>query len=602
MAIRKCKYCGREFDAKGTAVYCPGPHYARCEVCGKDFEIDPREPKRTCSKECKSKLWKSAFKKKTVKCKLCGKEFHPKSSRVFFCDDPHYLPCEICGKPVLVKGNNPKYASMVCSDECRKERSIRRSREKYGYDNPNQRPETREKLSKIAADAVQERKARNMKLYGVEYTAQIPEVREKISNTISSKEYQDNFRKRNLEKFGYEYAMHSPELRSKQARNVKRRSKLELRLHNFLDEYNINYEEEYSINKDSHTHCFDVYLPDYKILIDCDGIYYHSYICDPDGGKSREDYDDVRISLIPHDHYFCLIVESDFERGLNMLQKMIKSIDESVLDYDTELFKWCRSVGFPYPHYDIKRLKQDYSTLSKRWTTKYNPADLSGISLVRHYHPSIYHSHVDNKLSPYDAWQDDKLLKQCIANRLIYQNTVDPSKVLAGFNISKIAPKISVFNPVLARYLTENYLSEFDTIFDPFSGYSGRMLGVCSTGRKYIGQDFNKTTVEESNRLLKDFSLDASVSYVDSTKETGVYDCILTCPPYNTAEIYFEDMILQDCDDWIDTTLKNYKCKRYVFVVNTVTRYKDKIVEELPFRSHFRSNSEYVVVIDSDSI
>ena len=62
-----------------------------------------------------------------------------------------------------------------------------------------------------------------------------------------------------------------------------------------------------------------------------------------------------------------------------------------------------------------------------------------------------------------EAWEDDTLLKKVISNRLIYKNNVDPSKVLTGFNISKICPRVSIFNPVLAKYIVSNYLSEFDS-------------------------------------------------------------------------------------------------------------------------------------------
>ena len=597
--IRKCKWCGKEFDAKGTAAYCAGPHYASCKVCGKEFEVEPREPRKTCSVECKSKLWTAAFTKKKVKCKLCGKEFTPKSSRCFYCDDPHYQPCKVCGKPTLINNKNVTGSSPFCSWECSKEYTRQNCLAEYGVEYHCQRPEVREKTRKSVLEVLPKWKAKFKEQYGVDCPAQLPEIREKIRQTISSKEYQEKFQQQNLEKYGVRYAMQSPELRSKQARNVKYRSKLELRLHNILDEYNIEYEEEYSLGNGETSHAFDVYLPKYKILVDCDGIYYHAYISDPDGGKSREDYDDIRLSLVPKDHYFCLIIESDFERGLRQLQKMIQSIDNNIFDYDTDIFQWCRKVGFPYPAYSEKRMQQDYNTLQNRWTKKYNPFDQSGISLVRHYHPSIYHCHVEGRLSPYEAWQDDTLLKKCIANRLVYQNDVDPSKVLAGFNIAKIAPKVSVFNPVLARYLVENYLNEFDVIFDPFSGFSGRLLGTCSTDRKYIGQDFNATVVEESNKLIRDFQLNAVVEYRDSSKDNGQYDCLFTCPPYNSAEIYFEDMILQDCDDWINLVLHNYTCKKYLFVVNKTIIFKDKIVKELPARSHFRSNSEYVILIES---
>ena len=35
-----CAYCGKEFIATHTSQkYCKGPHYRKCEVCGKEFEF-----------------------------------------------------------------------------------------------------------------------------------------------------------------------------------------------------------------------------------------------------------------------------------------------------------------------------------------------------------------------------------------------------------------------------------------------------------------------------------------------------------------------------------------------------------------------------------
>lgn len=55
---------------------------------------------------------------------------------------------------------------------------------------------------------------------------------------------------------------------------------------------------------------------------------------------------------------------------------------------------------------------------------------------------------------------------------------------------------------------------------------------------------------------------------------------------------------LRTCDDWIDICLKNYNCKRYVFVVDKTEKYKDSIVYELRNRSHVTDNIEYVICID----
>lgn len=62
------------------------------------------------------------------KCKECGKLFTPRNPRQQYCDDVHYRPCPVCGKPV-----EAKYLSdpaRVCSDECKKILAQRKRGEK----------------------------------------------------------------------------------------------------------------------------------------------------------------------------------------------------------------------------------------------------------------------------------------------------------------------------------------------------------------------------------------------------------------------------------------------------------------------------------------
>lgn len=54
-----CKWCNKSFVPTSVRdVYCSGPHYKTCEVCGKEFEIDVRKDStvRSCSSECKKVL------------------------------------------------------------------------------------------------------------------------------------------------------------------------------------------------------------------------------------------------------------------------------------------------------------------------------------------------------------------------------------------------------------------------------------------------------------------------------------------------------------------------------------------------------------------
>ena len=169
--------------------------------------------------------------------------------------------------------------------------------------------------------------------------------------------------------------------------------------------------------------------------------------------------------------------------------------------------------------------------------------------------------------------------------------------VREGLSIMKVAPCVSYFKPGLAKYLINKYLSEYNTVFDPFSGFSGRMLGTCSLGKKYIGQDINEKTVEESNNIISYFNLNASVIEKDIFESKGEYDCLFTCPPYNNKEIWGDDLTDKSCDDWIDECLFRFKCRRYLFVVDNTDKYKDYIVEEISNRSHLSNGKELVVLI-----
>lgn len=54
-----CKWCGKEFVASNARVlYCDGPHYKKCVICGKEFQFDVKTQRatQTCSKECFVKL------------------------------------------------------------------------------------------------------------------------------------------------------------------------------------------------------------------------------------------------------------------------------------------------------------------------------------------------------------------------------------------------------------------------------------------------------------------------------------------------------------------------------------------------------------------
>lgn len=503
--------------------------------------------------------------KTTRICEWCGKEFHPTTNTQKYCNEQHYSKCKICGKvyPIgIINADTPK----TCSEECA-------LRLRFQNGNPFHDPEAREKAKKTMIEK-----------YGVDHPMKIPGVLDKMSAT-----YKD--------KTGYDHPSHNPAVRSKSYTSF---SKLEQRVCTLLDQYNIEYKIHHTITTEDASHEFDIYIPKYKILIDCDGVYYHGYLSDPDGKQVLDWYDESRLSVVPSDHIFHVIVEGDEDRGIKFVVDAIKKIDAGVFNYEGELFNWCRSIEFPYPVYTKDRMISDYNSLCKYTSTKYNPSARLGDSIIQNFHRSIYDARVGNYVSPVEAWYNDNLLKKVILNRLIYKNEVDPFKILKGFNISKICPRVSVFNPVLAKHLIVTYLNEFSSVFDPFSGFSGRLIGCLSLGKRYVGQDLNEHAIKESNQII-DF-LDAhdraQVTQKNILEDSGQYDCLLTCPPYSSKEHYSDEIEFKSCDEWISYILDTYICKKYVFVVDETNKYQKYVTESIRSTSHFSKVLEQVIVIN----
>ena len=404
----------------------------------------------------------------------------------------------------------------------------------------------------------------------------------------------------NIEKFGVPYVSQCAEVKQKATRNSKN-SKLEQRISALLDNYNIKYLRHFFLSEKRLSHEFDFFLPDCRLLIDADGIYFHGYLDDPDGVRVREDYDEVRLALVPEDCRFMVLIEGDEDRQLKEIVNLIEQTTGSLSELDSQLFEWCRSIDFPWPQYSEERMFKDWSHLIRYSNMTYVPQCRLGQSLIKHFHKSIFHARVGSALSPFEAWHDDNALKQVIRNRLIYKNDVQPAKILAGFNLSKICPSVSTFNPVLTKYLVKKYLDEFSEIFDPFSGFSGRLLGVAACEKRYKGQDLNGNAVSESNDIITFLKLDASKYSVvkkDVLESQGEFECLLTCPPYNKKEVYNNETMFKCCDEWIQECLDRFDCKRYVFVVDETKKFESFVKEEIRSDSHLTHAVERVVVID----
>lgn len=493
--------------------------------------------------------------------------------------------------------------------------------EHFGTDNPMQVQDVKDKVKKTMVDrygveyalqteeSKEKYKQTSLEHFGVEHPSRSKDVQEKkkqtnlerygVEHTLSSKEIREKSKQTLLKKYGVEQIMHDPTTRDKIAKSAKM-SKLEKKVAELLKNRNISFESQYTIKQNGHIHSFDfgIFSDDKLVaLVDTDGLFYHAYCGDADGKHQRDDYDFIRTYCVPENVKFVVIYEQHLDEGI---AELMKSLNIDYEKYLQHIFNWCREIGFPYYRYDKNSLRISYKKLCDYELFSYY-GNIGG-RLIRHFHKSILLSHRKGYLSPYDAYHNDELLLKVIKNRFIYVNNLEPARILEGFNISKVAPKVSVFKPTRAKLLVEKYLSSFNEVFDPFSGFSGRMLGVCASGKKYIGQDINQQIVNESNEIIEFLNINASITQQDILSSSGEYECLFTCSPYSDKEIWSNESVFKTCDEWIDECLSRFKCNAYLFVVDNTEKYKNYIVEEIENKSHFGKNKEYVVLIKHTDI
>ena len=272
-----------------------------------------------------------------------------------------------------------------------------------------------------------------------------------------------------------------------------------------------------------------------------------------------------------------------------------------------------------YTYLDLKLIPTEEQCI-KEWDSLVNSEkEWTYSNIIKRFHPSIVFANKDKQMSPFDKWEDIKSdinkFKKLLINRLTYNKSfisnglpkdgIVPLHIYAqGINVMRWSPEVSYFKPSLAKYIIRKYLDKYDLIFDPFSGYSGRMLGSLACGKKYCGNDINDVVVNESNDIYNWLSNlydipDAYLNVGDVREFHANFKCLFTCSPYGNIEQWpgIESTNLS-CDEWIDICLNNFNCETYLFVTDDkISKWKDNIVETIENKSHFGKNKEHIVLI-----
>lgn len=481
-------------------------------------------------------------------------------------------------------------------------------------------------------------KKRNQVKYGVDCYFQTKEFQEK-SRASKLERYGDenyNNREKSVETLQEKYKVSNvhqiPEVVAKSLEtwnerygkcNPQGRDMLDNRIRqNTLDKYGVKYPcltkrcmerrkvcfRYQGISFDSsHELCYYIWAKDHNLNIERysgEGLDYESF----DGlHKYFPDFIvDGRYIEVKGSHFFNEdgILYNPYTKD-ETIQSIWKAKQIAMNDLDVEII----SDGETYIKYVSQHYSSEYASLFRidspfPYSTVL-PKKTNDKEIIRYFHRSIYSAHVGKYPSPIDAWNDKDLVKKSADNRLTYIHRCTAKDVIIGFNVAKIAPKVSVFSANYADMLIKKYLNDAKEIFDPFSGFSGRLLGSRRNSIRYIGQDISQIHVDESNEIINYIESADSISVICKdifNCDNESYDTLFTCPPYGLKEIWEEPQVDLSCDEWIDECIKRFHCRKYLFVVDNTMKYSSFIVEEKENKSHLGLNIEKVVLINYEDL
>jgi len=165
------------------------------------------------------------------------------------------------------------------------------------------------------------------------------------------------------------------------------------------------------------------------------------------------------------------------------------------------------------------------------------PRSYTGNKLCRRYFPNIYTARRKGHPSAVECWEDDRELEKAIFTQMAAGHPTSPERVLKALTFHHRLP--AVFRPAFARFLCERYCRRGALVWDPCSGYGGRLLGAAAAGVRYIGTDIEPETVHGNKALARDLGYKADVRLVSALDaEIPPVEFVFTSPPYFDVEQY----------------------------------------------------------------
>jgi hypothetical protein len=153
--------------------------------------------------------------------------------------------------------------------------------------------------------------------------------------------------------------------------------------------------------------------------------------------------------------------------------------------------------------------------------------------------PNRYAAKSGKSLSAVEAWGNKSELRRAIRLQITYGDPTTPHRVLRAITLRCRTP--TVFRPAIAKFIYERYARPDEVVWDPCSGYGGRLLGAAAAGVRYIGTDVDVETVNGNLRLAESAGL-SNATVIQCPAEDFIppsnVSLVFTSPPYFDRERY----------------------------------------------------------------
>jgi hypothetical protein len=535
------------------------------------------------------------------KCKLCGEEFQPNSSRQIYCKNVHKGSCPDCGKEVIIL--EPKQGAKACK-ECRILKAESTMIEKYGSPCGYQ--------SKNVMKGV----IRNCEWCGKEFSPRTSNHKYCDDKHYTRCKVCDSW----VEVINHAYP---PDHCSKECdRESAKRTSLEL--------YGV---ENGAAAPEAVAKMLETNLRNHGGVHSSQTREYHLKVADTRNRSIASDGTKLDSSYEVLFYNYMLRLGKSIDRAIPIEYMYKGELKVTIIDFkvDDILFevKGGQLLSGCFDHVTtpiaekLDVYKQNNVILitdtmcidmfGKPNSLKSNglkyqhkcPNPLIGINIELFRDPQFpyredrpkcfYDVKVAGDISVFEAFNDEKIRWDMIVNRIQYSGGfIDSNQILTALNVTRTCKQPSWFSKSFAKGIIQKYITS-GVIVDPFAGWGTRADAANELHKNYIGVDINLELVKWHQLKQRNIIIGDAKEF----KYDGICS-VFICPPYQDIELYSEDqdISLTQCQ-WLELVMQNIpNAKEYIMVCKVVDSGWEKyIVETKPNKSHFGTNNEYVLLV-----